>query len=157
MCILSALFVYYRAKLGYGLLSGDYSKPVPDPGEENGAAEPRVSRQNQSYWIQKKYPSLMLELSLRSEWAYSTTNDDSHNWEILLLWLCFQGDQIGIAPQMFKALVGRGHPEFSTNRQQDAQEFLLHFINMVEVKYHSHCIFLFVCLFVFWPFFNIIG
>uniref|UniRef100_A0A671YLC1 Ubiquitin carboxyl-terminal hydrolase n=1 Tax=Sparus aurata TaxID=8175 RepID=A0A671YLC1_SPAAU len=45
---------------------------------------------------------------------------------------CLQGDQIGIAPQMFKALVGRGHPEFSTNRQQDAQEFLLHFINMVE-------------------------
>ncbi|KAK7887041.1 hypothetical protein WMY93_026662 [Mugilogobius chulae] len=43
-----------------------------------------------------------------------------------------RGDQIGIAPRMFKALVGRGHPEFSTNRQQDAQEFLLHFINMVE-------------------------
>uniref|UniRef100_A0A8C1Z3F4 Ubiquitin carboxyl-terminal hydrolase n=1 Tax=Cyprinus carpio TaxID=7962 RepID=A0A8C1Z3F4_CYPCA len=42
------------------------------------------------------------------------------------------GDQVGIAPRMFKALVGRGHPEFSTNRQQDAQEFLLHFINMVE-------------------------
>lgn len=36
---------------------------------------------------------------------------------------------------MFKALVGRGHPEFSTNRQQDAQEFLLHFINMVEVQF----------------------
>lgn len=71
------------AKLGYGLLSGEYSKPAPDPGDENGASEPR-------------------------------------------------GDQIGIAPQMFKALVGRGHPEFSTNRQQDAQEFLLHFINMVE-------------------------
>lgn len=48
-----------------------------------------------------------------------------------------QGDQIGIAPRMFKALVGRGHPEFSTNRQQDAQEFLLHFINMVEVKFSS--------------------
>ncbi|XP_054637170.1 ubiquitin carboxyl-terminal hydrolase 5 isoform X2 [Dunckerocampus dactyliophorus] len=71
------------AKLGYGLLSGEYSKPAPDPGDENGASEP------------KDY-------------------------------------QIGIAPQMFKALVGRGHPEFSTNRQQDAQEFLLHFINMVE-------------------------
>ncbi|KAJ8268363.1 hypothetical protein COCON_G00135350 [Conger conger] len=42
------------------------------------------------------------------------------------------GDQVGIAPRMFKALVGRGHPEFSTNRQQDAQEFFLHFINMVE-------------------------
>uniref|UniRef100_A0A4W6CDP8 Ubiquitin carboxyl-terminal hydrolase n=1 Tax=Lates calcarifer TaxID=8187 RepID=A0A4W6CDP8_LATCA len=71
------------SKLGYGLLSGEYSKPAPDPGDENGASEPR-------------------------------------------------GDQIGIAPRMFKALVGRGHPEFSTNRQQDAQEFLLHFINMVE-------------------------
>lgn len=71
------------AKLGYGLCSGDYSKPAPDPGDENGASESR-------------------------------------------------GDQIGIAPRMFKALVGRGHPEFSTNRQQDAQEFLLHFINMVE-------------------------
>uniref|UniRef100_A0A674CXK1 Ubiquitin carboxyl-terminal hydrolase n=1 Tax=Salmo trutta TaxID=8032 RepID=A0A674CXK1_SALTR len=46
--------------------------------------------------------------------------------------VCFQGDQVGIAARMFKALVGRGHPEFSTNRQQDAQEFLLHFINMVE-------------------------
>ncbi|XP_028984778.1 ubiquitin carboxyl-terminal hydrolase 5 isoform X4 [Betta splendens] len=71
------------AKLGYGLLSGEYSKPTTDSGNENGASEPR-------------------------------------------------GDQLGIAPQMFKALIGRGHPEFSTNRQQDAQEFLLHFINMVE-------------------------
>ncbi|XP_061803745.1 ubiquitin carboxyl-terminal hydrolase 5 isoform X4 [Nerophis lumbriciformis] len=71
------------AKLGYGLLSGEYSKLAQDASDENGASEP------------KDY-------------------------------------QIGIAPQMFKALVGRGHPEFSTNRQQDAQEFLLHFINMVE-------------------------
>lgn len=53
----------------------------------------------------------------------------------------FQGDQVGIAARMFKALVGRGHPEFSTNRQQDAQEFLLHFINMVEVKSSHHSIF----------------
>ncbi|KAL0984715.1 hypothetical protein UPYG_G00145770 [Umbra pygmaea] len=73
-----------KAKPGYGLLSGEYSKPAPDPGEgPETSAEPR-------------------------------------------------GDQIGIAPRMFKALVGRGHPEFSINRQQDAQEFLLHFINMVE-------------------------
>uniref|UniRef100_W5MM90 Ubiquitin carboxyl-terminal hydrolase n=1 Tax=Lepisosteus oculatus TaxID=7918 RepID=W5MM90_LEPOC len=71
-------------KLGYGLLSGEYSKPAPDPGED---------------------PSVTPEP---------------------------KGDQVGIAPRMFKALIGRGHPEFSTNRQQDAQEFLLHFINMVE-------------------------
>ncbi|KAG5856255.1 hypothetical protein ANANG_G00006100 [Anguilla anguilla] len=72
------------AKLGYGLLSGEYSKPAPDPGDD------------------------------------PTVNPEP------------RGDQVGIAPRMFKALVGRGHPEFSTSRQQDAQEFLLHFINMVE-------------------------
>lgn len=33
---------------------------------------------------------------------------------------------------MFKTLVGRGHPDFSTKRQQDAQEFLLHLLNLVE-------------------------
>nr|XP_015193349.1 PREDICTED: ubiquitin carboxyl-terminal hydrolase 5 [Lepisosteus oculatus] len=81
-CPVSALPVL--AKLGYGLLSGEYSKPAPDPGED---------------------PSVTPEP---------------------------KGDQVGIAPRMFKALIGRGHPEFSTNRQQDAQEFLLHFINMVE-------------------------
>ena len=35
---------------------------------------------------------------------------------------------------MFKTLVGRGHPEFSTKRQQDAQEYLLHLLAMVEVS-----------------------
>uniref|UniRef100_UPI00358F787F ubiquitin carboxyl-terminal hydrolase 5-like isoform X2 n=1 Tax=Myxine glutinosa TaxID=7769 RepID=UPI00358F787F len=43
-----------------------------------------------------------------------------------------QPEQMGIPPRMFKALVGKGHPEFSTNRQQDAQEFFLHLINLVE-------------------------
>ncbi len=58
-----------------------------------------------------------------------------------------QGDQVGIAPRMFKALVGQGHPEFSTNRQQDAQEFLLHFINMVEVMVMTFsCCFCFTLL-----------
>jgi len=31
-----------------------------------------------------------------------------------------------VRPQMFKSLVGRGHPEFSTGRQQDAVEYLEH-------------------------------
>ncbi|CAB1324698.1 unnamed protein product, partial [Coregonus sp. 'balchen'] len=33
---------------------------------------------------------------------------------------------------MFKALVSNGHPEFSSNRQQDAHKFFLHLINLVE-------------------------
>ncbi|WAR15202.1 UBP5-like protein [Mya arenaria] len=65
------------AKLGHGLLSGDYSKS-PEGGDENNLA-----------------PS-------------------------------------GIRPQMFKTLIGRGHPEFSTKRQQDAQEFFLHLLSQLE-------------------------
>lgn len=60
------------------------------------------------------------------------------NSDHLLLPHCYlQGMQNGIAPRMFKSLIGKGHPEFSTNRQQDAQEFFLHFINMVEVMVES--------------------
>uniref|UniRef100_A0A8C4IW52 Ubiquitin carboxyl-terminal hydrolase n=1 Tax=Dicentrarchus labrax TaxID=13489 RepID=A0A8C4IW52_DICLA len=44
----------------------------------------------------------------------------------------FQHQQKGASPRMLKALVSRGHPEFSSNRQQDAHEFLLHMINLVE-------------------------
>lgn len=33
---------------------------------------------------------------------------------------------------MFKAFVSKSHPEFSSNRQQDAQEFFLHLLNLVE-------------------------
>ncbi|GIY58212.1 ubiquitin carboxyl-terminal hydrolase 5, partial [Caerostris extrusa] len=38
----------------------------------------------------------------------------------------------GIKPRMFKNLIGQGHPEFSTKRQQDAQEFFLHLISILE-------------------------
>jgi len=43
-----------------------------------------------------------------------------------------EGSQPGITPAMFRRLVGRGHAEFSSNQQQDAQEFLLHLINLIE-------------------------
>ncbi|KAH9525074.1 Ubiquitin carboxyl-terminal hydrolase 5, partial [Bulinus truncatus] len=38
----------------------------------------------------------------------------------------------GIKPHMFKTLVGKGHAEFSTKKQQDAQEFFLHIISIIE-------------------------
>ncbi|XP_068753403.1 ubiquitin carboxyl-terminal hydrolase 5-like isoform X1 [Montipora capricornis] len=41
-------------------------------------------------------------------------------------------DQDGIAPQMFKSVIGRGHPEFSSNRQQDAQEFFMHLLSTMD-------------------------
>jgi uncharacterized UBP type Zn finger protein len=39
----------------------------------------------------------------------------------------------GIPPRMFKVLIGRGHADFFSNRQQDAQEFFLYLINILNV------------------------
>lgn len=36
--------------------------------------------------------------------------------------------QLGIKPSAFKTLIGENHPEFQTQRQQDAFEFLLYFL-----------------------------
>jgi ubiquitin carboxyl-terminal hydrolase 5/13 len=36
--------------------------------------------------------------------------------------------QEGIRPMMFKSLIGKGHEEFSTMKQQDSEEFFIHFI-----------------------------
>uniref|UniRef100_A0A8C4TCD9 Ubiquitin carboxyl-terminal hydrolase 13 n=1 Tax=Erpetoichthys calabaricus TaxID=27687 RepID=A0A8C4TCD9_ERPCA len=46
--------------------------------------------------------------------------------------LYLQSFQNGISPRMFKALTSKGHPEFASSRQQDAQEFFLHLINQIE-------------------------
>ena len=45
--------------------------------------------------------------------------------------------QDGIAPAMFKALVGKGHEEFSTMRQQDAYEFFQYLIKTITQKEHA--------------------
>lgn len=44
--------------------------------------------------------------------------------------------QKGIAPAMLKALVGKGHEEFSTMRQQDAFELLLHLLKLITRCQH---------------------
>ncbi|MGH0121219.1 UNVERIFIED_CONTAM: hypothetical protein FKN15_071559 [Acipenser sinensis] len=73
------------AKLGHGLLSGQYSKPP--------------------------VKSELIEQVIKEEHKHQ---------------------QKGISLKMFKALTSKGHPEFSSSRQQDAQEFFLHLINQVE-------------------------
>ncbi|KAH7299449.1 hypothetical protein KP509_24G012200 [Ceratopteris richardii] len=45
-------------------------------------------------------------------------------------------EQKGIPPSMFKALIGMGHPEFGSSRQQDALEFFQHLLDHVE-RCHS--------------------
>ncbi|XP_034035786.1 ubiquitin carboxyl-terminal hydrolase 13 isoform X1 [Thalassophryne amazonica] len=82
-------FATQMAKLGHGLLSGQYSKPP--------------------------MKSELIEQVMKEEYKVL-------NWH----------QQKGVSPRMLKALVSRGHPEFSSNRQQDAHEFFLHVINLVE-------------------------
>ncbi|KAM5372815.1 hypothetical protein ACJA88_008952 [Fusarium oxysporum] len=44
--------------------------------------------------------------------------------------------QKGLAPAMLKHLIGRGHEEFSTMRQQDALEFLQHLFKLITRSPH---------------------
>lgn len=44
--------------------------------------------------------------------------------------------QKGLAPSMFKHLIGRGHPEFSTMRQQDAFELFQHLFKLITRSKH---------------------
>ncbi|RCI12275.1 hypothetical protein L249_0553 [Ophiocordyceps polyrhachis-furcata BCC 54312] len=47
--------------------------------------------------------------------------------------------QRGLAPAMLKHLIGRGHPEFSTMRQQDAFELFQHLcLGCGKVRYSTH-------------------
>lgn len=47
-------------------------------------------------------------------------------------------EQKGIRLTSFKSLVGKNHPEFSTKRQQDAQEFFLHIIDLIEKSFKKN-------------------
>jgi ubiquitin carboxyl-terminal hydrolase 5/13 len=45
--------------------------------------------------------------------------------------------QKGLAPAMLKHLIGRGHAEFSTMRQQDSFEFLQHILKLITRSQHT--------------------
>lgn len=42
-----------------------------------------------------------------------------------------------VPPRRFKTLVGKGHPEFSTGHQQDACEFFIHLMQLLERAEHK--------------------
>jgi ubiquitin carboxyl-terminal hydrolase 5/13 len=46
--------------------------------------------------------------------------------------------QEGIRPAGFKALIGKGHEEFSTMRQQDSEEFFTHLITVLRRDMHKY-------------------
>lgn len=43
-----------------------------------------------------------------------------------------ESDSVGISPFMFKSLIGKNHVDFSSKQQQDAQEFYLHLIDVLD-------------------------
>lgn len=43
--------------------------------------------------------------------------------------------QLGIKPTIFKSLIGEDHPEFKTNKQQDAFEFLIYLLDKLDNEY----------------------
>jgi len=45
--------------------------------------------------------------------------------------------QEGIRPVMFKNVIGKGHAEFSTMRQQDSEEFLTHLVQTLRRELHK--------------------
>lgn len=46
--------------------------------------------------------------------------------------------QEGIKPAMFKHLIGKGHEEFSTMRQQDSEEFFTHLLKVLRQYARKH-------------------
>ncbi|CEP16653.1 hypothetical protein [Parasitella parasitica] len=62
---------------------------------------------------------------LSGRYSQPLTNDDGVQY------------QDGIAPGMFKALVGKNHQEFSTMRQQDAFEFFQFLCKTIQQKEHA--------------------
>lgn len=46
--------------------------------------------------------------------------------------------QAGIRPTGFKTLIGKGHEEFSTMRQQDSEEFFTYLLTILRRDLHKH-------------------
>lgn len=99
-------------KLADGLLSGRYSRPGP-----SSSFAPIPTSQL------PEVPALNLDPAARHP-----TQDENVSP------LAFQQ---GIKPGMFKALIGKGHPEFSTMKQQDSEEFFTHLLKLLRQDYRN--------------------
>lgn len=47
-------------------------------------------------------------------------------------------EQEGVRPAMFKSLIGEGHPEFSTNQQQDSLEYFQYLMEYITRQEKRH-------------------
>lgn len=100
-------FECQMAKMADGLLSGRYSVPRPETSEANDDATaeafaPPGSGQSEDLSGQPVKEKPVVAF------------------------------QEGIRPIMFKSLVGKDHPEFSTMRQQDSEEFFKYLVSLIQ-------------------------
>nr|CAB3267567.1 ubiquitin carboxyl-terminal hydrolase 5 [Phallusia mammillata] len=86
--------------------------------------------------IQKRVEDLKTDFSFQmSKLALAlnyqeTDSDQSKDTEILL--------STAPMPRTLKRIIGKGHSEFCTNKQQDAHEFLLHILSIMERSEHKN-------------------
>jgi ubiquitin carboxyl-terminal hydrolase 5/13 len=102
------------AKFARGLMSGEHSKPPTT--EEIAEEQRRTEKMRNDAERAKAEPGWIPEVD--------PLDFPTHS-------------ERGIRPLMFKTLVGRGHPEFSTNRQQDSLEFFTHLLELIARNEHA--------------------
>lgn len=107
----ASCFECQMAKIADGLLSGRYSTPrtVDSPSSDDATAESFA-------------PAGSGQAESVSEPVQSTPTKPF---------------QEGLRPSGFKALVGKGHEEFKTMRQQDSEEFFKHLIGIIQRESRS--------------------
>ncbi|KAH9312648.1 hypothetical protein KI387_027683, partial [Taxus chinensis] len=95
-------------KLGHGMLSGKYSSPVQEDNEE--ISENMTSKPVSSCSSILHLDDFAVILDFQVFAGFMIVGQKKFNNQ--------KNKQEGISPRMFKTLIGTGHPEFSSTRQQ---------------------------------------
>lgn len=115
-------------KIAEGVLSGRYNPP---PTQE----ELKQFDANVQHQAEERQRLKSAKHDVKDDAASASSNNGDANQQQKLA--PPRVLQAGVAPRMFKHLVCSSHPEFRTNRQQDALEFLLYFLDQIKQKEHA--------------------
>lgn len=98
---------------------------------------------NQDYFIEKAKKDPPVDFFIQLSKLYKGLLSGKHSFEEKKQSVKEDDDDFprftenGISPKMFKALVGHNHPEFGSNRQQDASEFYQYILQMIDRNEHA--------------------
>ena len=116
------------SKMAVGLLSGKYSQP---PEEEDPARVKRAESEDKMEVSEGERPSGVGEETQRPAAPVCGCDRRVQCASAYSTRPRLQVSE-GVSPYMLRSLVGRGHPEFGTARQQDACEYLLHLFDFID-------------------------